>query len=263
MFIEYRLFVEAVKNFWILYFYRIKFKMFKILGFKYLRSSYGLNFVENLDDLTFRYYILGTYGRFYWDRLSNINYPFVFIDIGANQGLYSICSAKNPFLYLSYSFEPVEETFIYLNKNIYLNDVADKCISFNLGVSNTCSSRDILIKKGHSGAATFSSLNMEANHGAQLEKILTVDANKLDEIIVTSGLPVIVKVDVEGVEDVVIEQLMKCYFAPQIKEIFVEINENWVDLKYIRKLLYDNGFNKFKRNPESAAGAHYDLLVSR
>ena len=58
------------------------------------KSKYGIYFKNNWTDVTFKFYIEASYGFFYWDRIKSISKDFIFLDIGANQGLFSICAAK-------------------------------------------------------------------------------------------------------------------------------------------------------------------------
>ena len=62
-------------------------------------------------------YVIGGYGDFYWNRLKNFSFEFVYIDIGANQGSWGLvlCAKK---IYC-HEFEPSSETFKSL-KNYYI-----------------------------------------------------------------------------------------------------------------------------------------------
>ena len=80
---------------------RRKYRSFQLAqaekrGAPSVKSSYGLVFASNFPDLTFQFYIKATYGYFYWNRLKSIDHPFVFLDIGANQGLYAIGDLTGP-----------------------------------------------------------------------------------------------------------------------------------------------------------------------
>ena len=91
----------------------------QILSREYVLSEYGIIFKKNWKDQTFRFYINASYGYFFWNFLSEISNEFIFIDIGANQGLYTICAAKNKFCSKVYSFEPINQTFSLLAKNVF------------------------------------------------------------------------------------------------------------------------------------------------
>src|SRR5688572_9009381 len=77
-----------------------------VLALSYLRrqldgeqprtSVYGVKLAPNFRDKTFRYCLYGTYGRHISDYLEAIDQPFVFLDIGANQGLFTLIAGRNP-----------------------------------------------------------------------------------------------------------------------------------------------------------------------
>ena len=70
-------------------------------------SRYGVRMRANWKDRTFRYCHYATYGRALSDYLAAQDHAFSFIDIGANQGLYSLLAAQNPYCKAVVAFEPV------------------------------------------------------------------------------------------------------------------------------------------------------------
>jgi hypothetical protein len=70
----------------------------------------------------------------------------------------------------------------------------------------------------------------------------------------------VVKVDVEGYEKIVIQQLIKTSLVENVTEIYYEIDKDWTDPKEIEKLLRSIGFKSFEKN---GSGAHYDILATR
>ena len=67
----------------------------KLINLKYVPSIYGPKLKTNWCDGTFQFCIFGSYGYFLSDFIKKINYKFYFLDIGANQGIYSLLAAKN------------------------------------------------------------------------------------------------------------------------------------------------------------------------
>src|SRR3546814_19160807 len=59
-------------------------------------SRYGVKLRANWRDRTFQYCRAATYGRDLSGFLAAQDSPFAFVDIGANQGLYSLLAARNP-----------------------------------------------------------------------------------------------------------------------------------------------------------------------
>ena len=76
---------KALKRYFLHYFGKNKVK-----------SYYGVYFKKNWLDRTFRFYINGDYGSFFSSYLKELSFGnWCFIDIGANQGLYSIIASQN------------------------------------------------------------------------------------------------------------------------------------------------------------------------
>lgn len=116
-------------------YFRVRLKIASLLKKTVVKSAYGIKLAMNDRDKTFRLYYCGSYGSVYWDHLSQYNTNFVFLDIGANQGLYTICSAINDKCIKSYAFEPVPMTFEFLKRNVDLNQVTEKCVLLNKAIS--------------------------------------------------------------------------------------------------------------------------------
>jgi len=239
--------------------YFLKIKIFMIFKIKTIRSFYGINFFSNYDDETFKFYISGVYGNFYWQHIKKKKKKFIFIDIGANQGLYSICAAKNKYCKKVYAFEPVKKTYEYLNKNLQLNNVSRKCIPLKKAISNKSKKKNILIYPNHSGASSLSKKNLVNKKYFSKEKISTINEVYLDRLIKNKNkIDIIVKIDVEGYEEIVIKTLFKTKLHKYISEIFYEIDEKLVDTKKIERLL---SLKNYKNIYQSNAKKHYDILA--
>lgn len=91
-------------------------------------------------------------------------------------------------------------------------------------------------------------------------RINTINAKELNTLINTNNLPIIIKIDVEGHEPIVIKELISSKISNNIKEIFYEIDEAWVNPIEIEKNLRQVGFKIFKK---IGSGSHYDILALR
>ena len=232
----------------------------QILSKKIVKSQYGIVFKKNWIDQTFRFYIRASYGYFFWNFLSNISTKFIFIDIGSNQGLYTICAAKNKFCSKVYSFEPVNSTFRLLTENVSINNVRDKCNLYNKAISDKASQINISLNTNHTGKATFRHPDIYAEFKKK-EKIETIDQKHLDILIKDKkDSQLIIKVDVEGHEDVVLQTLIKSNFFKKTKVVFYEVDEKWVNPKKLQDLLMKEGFTEFLK---IGNGSHYDVLGKR
>lgn len=197
----------------------------------------------------------GSFGPFLADLLRGRDAPFVFVDVGANQGLYSLIAAKNPQCAHAYAFEPVPATFQLLERNIGLNKVSSRATALPFGVSDRDGTTQIAVPLTHSGAA---SIHHVPDDSRPLDISLKTAASFAGTI-QPDDLPLVVKVDVEGHEPVVLSQLMQSILAPRIDALFYEVDERWVDPGALRKIIGESDFS-FTKVGDSP---HYDVLAKR
>lgn len=117
------------------------------------------------------------------------------LDIGANYGWYAMHIAKDkPNAYV-YSFEPLPDTFYFLNENIRLNGLTN-IKTFNFGFSDTQGSFDFYFDPELSVNASLA--NVSAN--AEIKKI-SCRVDVLDKFVKVQNICVdFIKCDVEGAE---------------------------------------------------------------
>ncbi len=226
----------------------------RALKLKAVRSEYGIWMRANWGDTTFNYCVRGSYGRFLSDLLLSQRSEFVFLDIGANQGLYALVAAKNRYCVRAVAFEPVMATFQLLQDNIGLNR-ATRVIACNFGISSSNETLQISVSAAHSGAASIH----HKSDGSSYQQIEVRTGDAISEHII-EALPIIVKVDTEGHEALVIEQLMASSFVADIQAVFYEVDESWVNPADIEAALRAQGFSNFKK---VRSGTHYDVLATR
>lgn len=225
---------------------------------KYVKSLYGVWLKRRIDDLTWRFAISAKYGYFYSDYLENLT-DCIFIDIGANVGLYSLIAQQNENVKSIYSFEPHPETYQFLSQNIDFNQ-ADKCKAYQLAIADASKKTEIRTKRNHSGVATMRKTSAEDVFDNVLE-IESIGADELNALIQNPlNLPISIKVDVEGLELSVLTSLLKANFSQQIKSIYYEVDESYLDYKKVKSLLIKHGFQFYAKN---GMGQHYDLLYIR
>lgn len=225
---------------------------------QYTRSTYGVWLKNRKNDLTWKFAVQGKYGFFYADWLKKQK-ESIFIDIGANIGLYSLIANTNSCFKAIYSFEPHPETYQFLTDNIQINQ-ASKCIAHKLAISDRCEKQTIHVKPNHSGVATLREVKSSEGYQSSIE-IECVDANTLDTLIQNPDhLPISIKIDVEGFELVVIQTLINTSFWPYVTNIYYEVDENYLDYKKLEAILLKQGFRFEAKNGD---GGHYDLLFTR
>ena len=235
----------------------IRWKILKLVRLDFIKSAYGPYFHANYEDSTFEYYIRGNYGNYLAEYITLHKNQAIFIDVGANQGLYSIIAAKNKNFIKIYAFEPVQETFNLLIKNIDLNKVSKSVIPIKAAVDNSNKNKLINYSNVHSGGASF-------HHSFAHSKTYTVsclDSDRLNELVSCEDHEVFVKIDTEGYEPIVINELRKTLFWKNITFIYFEVDNNWYDETDIIRTLKNDGFEEIYKTNQGAS--HFDIAMKR
>lgn len=191
----------------------------------------------------------------------------VFIDVGANVGLFTLVAAKRLVDGQIHAFEPVKTNLTRLRANLLLNQFHNVVVNA-VALSNISSNRDLFIpavnlNRGirNTGLASFYVSKQEISRSKK-ESVSTIT---LDEYVQRSDLEKVdvIKIDVEGAEmDVLeggLESLRK--FRPII---LMEVNEQhlnyasrtidellkfWGSLDYSIAIIKHNGRLKYVRTP--------------
>jgi FkbM family methyltransferase len=225
-----------------------------------VRSLYGVRLAGNWDDSTFRMYLFGSYGFFLANFLARRTAPFVFLDIGANQGLYSILAARNRNCVQVHAFEPVPPVADLLTENLALNRTR-KVIVHRRAISDRTGQIEIAFDPRHSGTSSLSAVRDGAvPDRARTIRLETIDHRGLNALIGTDETSIVIKIDVEGHEETVVSELVKCRFFPLVDAVFYECDETASDVAAIESLLRRHGFADFVK---VGMGTHYDTLARR
>lgn len=223
-----------------------------------VRTVYDVAMWPNWGDKTYAYCHYGTYGCYLSDLLGAMDRPFVFIDIGANQGLFSLIAGQNNHCEAIVALEPVPRTHALLARNLAANGLEDRAEALNFGLSDRAGTFPITLSKGHSGLAT---LGGEARQFRGEHPTTDVRLETMTELArhIPADLPIFVKVDVEGHEETVIRELQSSQEAERIIAIFYEHDDRWTDKQAVNGLLDEAGF---ERKRKFGRGRHYDVLAA-
>ena len=177
-----------------------------------LKSYYGVYFKKNWLDRTFRFYINGDYGSFFSSYLKELSFGnWCFIDIGANQGLYSIIASQNQNIRKIISIEPILLNYNFLINNLKLNGVNFKnVVPLNIAIGNKNESSEIQVVKNHSGASSLIE-NKSTDENISKEIIEIVKPEKISKYI-DNDLKIIIKIDTEGYEQIILNEIYKTDF---------------------------------------------------
>jgi FkbM family methyltransferase len=229
----------------------------KIDGEQPCTSVYGVRMMPNFGDRTFRYCFYGTYGRHISDHLDAIDRPFVFVDIGANQGLFTLIAGRNPHCRHAVALEPIGRTFRLLTRNLDLNGLGGRVTPLRAALSHRSGPGEIRVTPNHSGAASMNGHKLSRSETSVA--IEMIDAAALAEALPREG-EIVIKIDVEGHEEVVLEQLVNSSFIGRVSTVFYEKDERWAEPERTRELLEQVGFTRFQK---FGLGRHYDMLARR
>ena len=168
----------------------------------------------------------------------------LFIDVGANIGAYSILANSCCKNIKTIAFEPIPSTFEFLIKNIRFNNL--NIDAKNIGLSD---------KKGSLCFTTnLSSCNHVLSKGEKNSSNIDVKVDRLDNIL-TSQIPQLIKIDVEGYEFKVISGMGKILDNPKLLAIILELNNNGInygmETHETHKYLLDKGFSSYFYEPSS------------
>lgn len=233
-------------------------KLYQMIdGIHCVRSVYGVYLRTRWTDATFHFCLLGTYGKALANVLASQKSSYSFIDIGANQGLFSLLAAQQQSSDAVFSFEPIASNFAYLNDNFWINRLNHKVTMVRAAIAHEQGAQVIEVNPRHSGAASLRTA--ARGDGKYHEKIITYNAKDLTTLLADVS-NCIIKIDVEGMELTVIRQLDEAGVLARAQAVFYEVDLRWCQPSVIEQYLQKVGFNQFQRIGRTR---HYDVLATR
>lgn len=184
----------------------------------------------------------------------------VLFDIGANVGLYSLyfASSKKGKVY---AFEPSVFNLALLAKNIYENNLQDRIKIITNPLTKKNQFANFTLSSLEEGGA-LSAFGVEHGHdGKTIKKSLyyktlgfSIDFLLLNKII--CDYPNLIKIDVDGIEHMILAGAVKTLKHPSCKTVLIEINNSFPEqAKSAKKILLDCGFKLKKRRQPKTIGA--------
>ena len=218
----------------------------------YVLSNYGVWMYKNYDDKTYNLNIIGYRNKL--DRhIKSLDEPFVFIDFGSNQGIFSILAGKNRFCRRIHLFEPNPRITDILVSNLNHNNIFNYEIH-KYAISNVIGKIPFSVPEGHTGAAHITRQNEESTFSLYVDSINKDYLSNIENNFVE---PIFLKIDVEGSEYVALTEIFCSSLLNRIKYIFVELNSALSNTEKILKLLKDFGFTELNRKGSKDS---YDAL---
>jgi len=221
-------------------------------------SHYGVRMVSNFADKTWIFSMVGAYGSFTASHLHDLQAEFSFIDIGANQGLFSCLALKNPKCASVVAFEPNRTLIQRLESNIKMANSRERSVTiFEKAIMNEAMTDAVLeYPEGHSGKAVV----REGAEGTATVQI--IDPKELSRVFSRCPGKIHVKIDVEGAEVSVLNALDSSKVLDRIETIVVESSDatgGAMHSDHIHEFLTERGWKLLKKSKPTG---HCDCLYS-
>ena len=172
-------------------------------------------------------------------------------DIGANLGLYSIYAAIKHRNILIYSFEPSVNNLRILSRNIFINDLEKKIIINQIPLTNK---KNKYLTMNQSSFIEGDALNTFGEKFNEKKKNLIhnyqIYGTTIDSLVdaKSTQLPNYIKLDVDGIEHLILSGGKKLLKNKNILSIIIEINDKFKKQhKSIFKILESCNFKLYKK----------------
>ena len=153
----------------------------------------------------------------------------VFVDIGANVGMYTIWAAKTRGV-RTFAFEPESQNYALLYRNIVMNDLAGNVVAYCAALSDSAGFSLLHLGEFQPGGSCHSfgeMVDFRLEHRAtQLSQGCV--STTLDTLVADGVLPMPnhIKIDVDGLEHKVLAGCRNALADRRLKSVLVEINTN-------------------------------------
>ncbi len=192
------------------------------------------------------------------DNFQEQEEKIIFWDIGANIGLYSLYAGIKFNNIEVVSFEPSTSNLRILSRNISINNL-EKKIKINQFPLSNVENKYLTFNEGKfiEGVAQHTwgeKLNFEGKifNASNKYKIFGTSINfLLDNNILK--IPNYIKIDVDGIEHLILQGASKYLSNPKIRSLSIELNENFKEqLETVFEIMKENNFNiKHKKRAEN------------
>lgn len=188
-----------------------------------------------------------------WINNFKNNKKIVFWDIGANIGLYSIYAAIKHKDIEIISFEPSTSNTRALSRNISINNFHKKIKIFQLALSDKENMISYFNETKFVEGNSNSNFNYEFNYQGEyltedkIKNKYSIFGTNINELIKENviKIPNYIKIDVDGIEDLILKGSTDLLSNNELKELSIELNfGNKSKYNYIDKLLKSYGFER-------------------
>jgi FkbM family methyltransferase len=122
----------------------------------------------------------------------------IFLDIGANIGVYSIMLSNEAFFSEIHAFEALKSLSIEIQKNLTLNDLKDRVVVHQVVLSDEAGDVEFIVRSDYAGDGGVRDTHLFSH--LPFDRVDKMQRVALDEIVHHRGRNIVAKIDVEGHE---------------------------------------------------------------
>ena len=172
----------------------------------------------------------------------------MFWDIGANIGLYSVYAVKRHQNVSVFAFEPSVFCLETLVKNVVLNSVEDRVCIVPIALTERSSFSELklsTVQKGGALSVFGADFGYDGGEFSSVFSYMTVGASINDFLrVCPDAFPNHVKIDVDGIEHLILSGATELLKDPRLMSILVEVNDQFSDQSEgCSSLLQASGFS--------------------
>ena len=172
----------------------------------------------------------------------------IFWDIGSNIGLYSIYAALKHENIEIHSFEPSSSNLRVLSRNISINDLENKIKINQFPLTNKSKGFQLMMESDFREGGALHSFGKNIDFQGKkinIKNNYTIYGFNIDFLINTLEfkIPNYIKIDVDGLEHVILEGANKVLSNENLRSLLIEINENYNEqLKSVKNIMQKYNF---------------------
>ena len=188
-----------------------------------------------------------------WIDSFNDDQEHIFWDIGANIGLYSIYAAKKHKNITVYSFEPSTSNLPILSRNISLNNLSNKVNICPFALTSNSFGFQRMNESAFEEGGALNSFGVKYGFDGKnidTSSIYSTVGFSIDYLVKQNVIesPNHIKIDVDGIEHLIIEGGIDALSKESVRTICVELNSDFKkQYDYVHRVLTELNFNFSQR----------------
>jgi FkbM family methyltransferase len=184
------------------------------------------------------------------DWIDDFSSGTILWDIGGNLGLYSLYTALKDKTAKVYTFEPSVFNLEIFARNIVLNGLQNQITIMPLALSESSGTDNLYMSTTSWGGAMSTFGQIYGHDGEKINEVFSykMPSCSLDDLCDNFGIekPNVIKMDVDGIEHLILKGGTSILRSPQLKTMLIEVNDNFVEQRDTVKYLLEEAGWKLK-----------------